>query len=368
MATSTEKHAELITQAENPSSKTTAFASVSSFPTPRTSFTIGTRRSDLALWQTNHARDLLLTAHPVLAFPIQAMSTRGDKNQTTALHAFAAKSLWTQELEDGLLSRSLDLLIHSLKDMPTQLETGCVLAAACARHERRDCVVMSSANAARGWRTLADLPKGAAVGTSSVRRAAQLRQLYPDLAVVDMRGNVGTRLGKLDAEGAECAALILAATGLQRIGFGNRVSSFLSRKEGSWFGAVGQGALGVEIRIGDEETANVVARLVDGPGRWTWWECLAERMLLRALEGGCSVPIGVETEWIGDGKLMMWTIVVSLDGKQVVEGQGVWTVASVQQAEEAGLAMARKLIERGAENILKNIVLNRKIIEDAGGA
>lgn len=360
-----------------PSSEVTAEVPTGSIITPnpptststsRASFAIGTRRSDLALWQTNHARDLLLAAHPTLAFPVHAMATRGDKNQTTALHAFAAKSLWTQELEEGLLSHALDLLVHSLKDMPTQLEGGCALAAACARQERRDCVVMSAASAARGWCSLADLPEGSAVGTSSVRRAAQLRRLFPQLRVVDMRGNVGTRLGKLDAAGGDCAALILAATGLQRIGFGDRVSSFLSRREGSWLGAVGQGALGVEVREGDQETGRVVAGLVEGDGRWTWWECLAERMLLRALEGGCSVPIGVETEWVEPGTLAIWATVVSVDGSRAVEGEGQWEVASVEQAEQAGLSMAKQLVEKGAEHILKDILLNRKIIEDAGGA
>lgn len=194
--------------------------------------------------------------------------------------------------------------------MPTQLPTGCVLGAAFHRADSRDCVVMSAAARARGWERLGDLPAGSVVGTSSLRRAAQVRRLFPGLVVKDVRGNVGTRLKKLDDEegwGFQC--LILAAAGLLRIGEGRRLSCYLGRKNDGWLGAVGQGALGVEVREGDGRVRGLVEGLMGleggwddddcGEGRMVWLACLAERSLLRTLEGGCSVPIGVETEWVG---------------------------------------------------------------------
>ena len=215
----------------DPSSSTMAAPASTTDPTaasaPRTSFAIGTRQSPLALAQTDIVLARLRTATaahgPALAFPIVSQTTAGDKNQVTALHQFDAKALWTTELEADLLAGTTDLVVHSLKDLPTQLPEGCSLGAALARTEPRDCVVMAPRCAARGWTTLADLPAGSVVGTSSVRRLAQLHARYPGLATRDVRGNIGTRLRKLDEAGGPYAALILAATGLQRIGLGHRV-------------------------------------------------------------------------------------------------------------------------------------------------
>lgn len=298
----------------------------------------------------------------------------GDKNQITALHKFNAKSLWTSELEAQLLDSTLDLVVHSLKDMPTQLPTGCALGAACSRSERRDCVVVSLAGVAKGWRSLADLPEGSVVGTSSVRRIAQLRRLFPHLRTEDVRGNVGTRLGKLDAEDGKYAALILAATGVQRVGLGDRVSSFLSWTEGEWLGPVGQGALGVEMRHGDKGVEELCETLIgdkpgepEGTGKRCWLECLAERMMLRTLEGGCSVPLGVETVWQGED-LTIHGIVISVDGQEAVQASRTQKVTSREEAEGCGLAIAEALVENGAGKILEEISLNRKIIEESGGA
>ncbi|MCJ1407595.1 porphobilinogen deaminase [Ptychographa xylographoides] len=330
------------------------------------------------------------------------MATMGDKNQTTALHAFNAKSLWTHELEHLLLTHGLDVIVHSLKDMPTQLPAGCILGAALNRAERRDCVAMSPANTRAGKTTLADLRPGEVVGTSSVRRGAQVRRLFPHLVVKDVRGNVGSRLQKLDAEGGEYGCLILAATGIQRVGRGDRVSSFLSRQEGGWLGAVGQGALGVEIRQGDEEVEALMAGLMgEGEGREAGerclWECLAERSMLRTLEGGCSVPIGVETEWIdtenGEGggiegftanrngarlqdssatksksTLSMHAIVLSVDGSEAISGSMQQAINSAEDADTFGWQMAQELVQKGAGRILEAITLNRKIIAEGDGA
>ena len=221
------------------------------------------------------------------------------------------------------------------------------------------------------------------VGTSSVRRIAQVRRLFPGLVIEDVRGNVGTRLRKLDAvddnsregEGkgkgrGKYAALILAATGLQRVGEGERVSSFLSWEEGGWLGAVGQGAVGVEVRSGDEEVGALCEAIMkdgEGGGKKLWFEALAERMLLRTLEGGCSVPVGVETQWEGE-EMGMRAMVMSVDGQQEVRGYKKYKIGSREEAEAAGLDMASDLIEKGAEKILGEITLNRKIIEESGGA
>lgn len=314
------------------------------------------------------------------------MATMGDKNQATALYAFNAKSIWTHELEAHLMSGDLDLIVHSLKDVPTQLPEGCILGAALSRTERRDCVVMSPANTTKGKKSLADLEAGEVVGTSSVRRGAQVRRSFPHLVVKDVRGNIGSRLAKLDAEGADYGCLILAAAGLQRTEQGGRISSFLSRREGGWLGAVGQGALGVEVRGSDKDVAELMQGLMSkaegtAMGQRCLWECLAERSMLRTLEGGCSVPIGVETEWVGGDEakestaadstqtsLRMYAIVLSVDGTRAVEGSRAQVVASPEQAEEFGWKMAQELVEKGAGKILEEILLNRKIIGEQDGA
>ena len=341
---------------------------------PKTSFAIGTRQSALALTQTSIATTILQSAYPHFSFSVHKMATMGDKNQTTALHQFNAKSLWTSELEAQLLDGTLDLVVHSLKDMPTQLPTGCALGAACSRAERRDCVVMNTVAAERGWHTLADLPAGSVVGTSSVRRIAQLRRLFPHLRTEDVRGNIGTRLRKLDEEDGKYTALILAATGIQRLELGHRVSSFLSWTEGGWLGPVGQGALGVEMRHGDTKVEELCETLIqdkagetEGTGRRCWLECLAERMMLRTLEGGCSVPLGVETSWEGE-QLTIHGIVISVDGQEATQASQTQRVTTREEAEGCGLAIAKALVEKGAGKILEEITLNRKIVEQSGGA
>ncbi|MCJ1449477.1 MAG: porphobilinogen deaminase [Stictis urceolatum] len=343
-------------------------------PNPRTTFHIGTRKSALALKQTDVAISYLKRANPSFTFVVDSMQTMGDKNQTTALHQFNAKSLWTTELEEELASHATDMIIHSQKDMPTQLPSGCALGASINREEKRDCVVMGPRSRAAGYTKLADLPEGSVVGTSSVRRLSQLRRMYPKLKTEDVRGNIGTRLGKLDAEDGKFAALILAATGCQRIGYGDRVSSFLSREEGNWLGPVGQGAIGVEIRSDDETVKRLCEGMMadaegdpPGAGKRVLWEILAERMLLRTLEGGCSVPIGVETEWEGE-ELIAYAMVASVDGQQQVDGELRRKVQIREDAEIFGLDLAQDLIQKGAGKILEEITLNRKIIEDAGGA
>ncbi|KAF6238333.1 hypothetical protein HO173_003613 [Letharia columbiana] len=382
--------------------------------TPRT-LRIGTRPSALALAQVALFTDLLRTSHPTLSTTTHPTSTSlGDTNKSTDLHTLAStgKSLWTEDLEQELLERRVDVIVHSLKDVPTKLPPGCVCAAVGAREEARDAVVMSAARRGEGWRGLGDLREGGVVGTCSVRRAAMIRRTYPHLVIKDVRGNVGTRIRKLDDAAGGFDALVLAGAGVQRLGMGERISGWLGSEEGVLY-AVGQGAIGVEWREGDEWIEGILAEAEEGmgkAGRRVRWECVGERSLLRVLEGGCSVPVGVECVWEegglqeGDGRgtdavveqadkhhngyeqddalpegpdperegyggiLIMRAMVVSLDGKECVEGTRRHYVSSDAEAEECGWRMAQELVENGAGEILKKITLNRDMIRSQDGA
>ncbi|KAI9703120.1 MAG: porphobilinogen deaminase [Candelina mexicana] len=330
---------------------------------------IGTRKSKLALIQTAIVHEALRKAWPEFQYEIHAMSTMGDKNQVTPLHDFGAKSLWTHELEALLIEGKLDLIVHSLKDIPTQLPPSCTIGAIFPRADPRDALVMKPTLATE-HSTLDSLPAGSTVGTSSVRRSAQISRKYPNLRFADVRGNVGTRLSKLDAEDGQYSCLILAAAGLQRLELGDRITQYLDSENGGILHAVGQGALGVEIREGDQKTTRLLEKLACSK---TTMACLAERSLLRTLEGGCSVPIGVESRWVanedGDGeKLLMKAVVVSLDGKESVEAEKCDRIESKGQADEFGWALARDLVEKGASKILEKITLNRGIIGGQDGA
>jgi hydroxymethylbilane synthase len=330
--------------------------------TAPTTIHIGTRRSALAVIQANMTLKALQEARPEIKYEVHAMSTMGDKNQVTALHDFGAKSLWTHELEAGLLEGRLDIIVHCLKDMPTQLPPKCVIGCIMEREDPRDAMVIKSS---LSYKTLAELPAGSVVGTSSVRRSAQIKSKYPHLKFKDVRGNVGTRLSKLDAEDGEYTCLILAAAGLIRMDLGHRITQLLDSKTpgGGLLHAVGQGALCIEIREGDERVIDVLSDLAcqDSTLAGT-----AERSLMRTLEGGCSVPIGVETTWIEKGKLLMKAIVVSLDGTESVESERLDEVLNAKAAEEFGQKIAQDLVQKGASKILDAINVNRPAIAPAG--
>ncbi|KAM3075457.1 porphobilinogen deaminase [Clarireedia jacksonii] len=317
---------------------------------------IGTRKSALAMVQTEWVKASLQKSHPHLEFEIHAMSTMGDKNQTTALHDFGAKSLWTHELEELLLSRKLDVVVHCLKDMPTQLPPSCKIGCITEREDPRDALVMKKGSS---YKSLAELPEGSVVGTSSVRRSAQVKKHYPHLKFKDVRGNIGTRLSKLDAEDA--------AAGLLRMDWGERITQYLDSKTegGGLLHAVGQGALALEMREGDERITEIISTLED---RAVMLAGLAERSLMRTLEGGCSVPIGVETTWIEKGKLLMKAIVVSLDGAESVEAERLEEVLTPKDSDEFGWQLAQDLVSKGAAKILEAINLNRSIIKDGNNA
>jgi hydroxymethylbilane synthase len=377
-----------------------------SHATPQT-FHVGTRKSILARVQADEVVKALRKAWPGHHFEVHAMSTTGDNNQKTALHKFNEKALWTQELEVLLQNGELDLIVHSLKDMPTQLPVDLTLGAVTKRGDARDALVIKPSLAGK-YKSLAELPEGSVIGTSSLRRAAQLKRHYSHLKFADVRGNIGTRLAKLDDPESEYAAIILAVAGLDRVGMSDRITTYLSKNNGGMLHAVGQGALGIEIRTGDKRVQELLSRIVHDR---TTKATLAERQLMRTLEGGCSVPIGVETEWVSrkgildsdvglgikpaeeyskaqgtaetklggvtanekpedefTDELIMRAIVVSLDGQDAAEAELRRIVASAKDAEDFGFDIAKKLVERGADKILEKIQLDRGIIKEQGGA
>lgn len=313
---------------------------------------VGTRRSALALRQTELVIAALKAANPHVDFEVHSMATMGDRDKTTPLPALG-KGLWTSELEEQLVARDVDMIVHSLKDMPTVLPAGCILGGVTEREDARDVVVFPRRQGGR-YKTLRELPGGAVVGTSSVRRAAQLRRRYPGLVFKDVRGNIDTRLKKCDDEKEGYDAIILAAAGLLRLDFGERIGQFLdsATEGGGLLHAVGQGALGLEIREGDERMEKLLKAAEHRP---TMMAAFAERAVMRTLEGGCSVPIGVETTWVERNKLNLRVTVVSLDGKEGVDGEKTEVVEDLAAAESLGEKLARELAEQGAQKILDAI-------------
>ncbi|KAE8140625.1 porphobilinogen deaminase, dipyromethane cofactor binding domain-containing protein [Aspergillus pseudotamarii] len=321
--------------------------------TPQPPLRIGTRRSNLAMVQAEGIRDCLQKIAPDRLYEIEALRTLGDRDQLTALYNFGAKSLWTTELEEKLNAGELDVIVHCLKDMPTSLPDSCELAAIPPRDDPRDALIVK---AGLPYTSLQTLPEGAVVGTSSVRRSAQLRRLYPHLRFANLRGNVETRLAKVDNPDGEYTCMVMSAAGLQRVGLEYRINQYLGSKDGGILHAVGQGALGLEIRKGDRKMQELLGQLADQNSTLA---CLAERSLMRTLEGGCSVPIGVETEWMSSGDLSIHAIVVSLDGTKSVEDTIVSNVQTVEEATALGKELAERLVKAGAGEILNNINANR---------
>jgi hydroxymethylbilane synthase len=239
--------------------------------------------------------------------------------------------------------------------MPTRLPDSCDLAAIPLRDDPRDALIVK---AGLPYTSLETLPEGAVVGTSSVRRSAQLRRLYPHLRFANLRGNVETRLAKVDNPEGEYTCMVMSAAGLERVGLKHRINQYLGSKDGGIFHAVGQGALGLEIRKGDSKTLDLLKQLVDQKSALT---CLAERALMRTLEGGCSVPIGVETEWVDQSQylLRMRAIVVSVDGSQSAQDTIDATVQTDDEATALGQGLAARLVKAGADAILGEINANR---------
>jgi hydroxymethylbilane synthase len=307
---------------------------------------IASRRSQLAMVQTHWVRDELRKAHTGLEITIEAMATQGDKILDVALAKIGDKGLFTKELEAQMLVNHADIAVHSLKDLPTQLPEGLMLGCITEREDPADALVV---HAKHQDKTLATMPAGSVVGTSSLRRLAQLRHHYPHLTFKDVRGNVITRLEKLDAGDFDC--LILAAAGLGRLGLGDRIHELIDPSIS--LHAVGQGALGIECRQGDADVLAQIKVLEHQPSAR---RCLAERAFLRELEGGCQVPIGVHT-CFEEEKLILTGMVASLDGKRLIRD-----VAHGPQdnPEAIGLDLAAKLRDQGAGEILAEIFANTR--------
>jgi len=291
--------------------------------------------------QTNWVKAELEKAHPGLTITVEAMATQGDKILDVALAKIGDKGLFTKELEAQMLVGRAEIAVHSLKDLPTNLPDGLMLGCITEREDPADALVVNTKNADYKLDTL---PEGSVVGTSSLRRLAQLRHHYPHLQFKDVRGNVITRLEKLDAGEYDC--LILAAAGLTRLGFGDRIHQIIPGDIS--LHAVGQGALGIECVEGDPEVLELIKVLEHAP---TSARCLAERSFLRELEGGCQVPIGVNTVIDGD-TLTLTGMVASLDGKRLIRDQQSGTLA---EAEAIGTKLAEILKGKGAGEILKEI-------------
>ncbi|MFI0403148.1 MAG: hydroxymethylbilane synthase [Cyanobium sp.] len=302
---------------------------------------IASRRSQLAMVQTHWVRDALLQAHPGLEIRIEAMATQGDKILDVALAKIGDKGLFTKELEAQMLVDRADIAVHSLKDLPTQLPEGLILGCVTEREDPADALVVHEKHRDQ---TLETLPEGSVVGTSSLRRLAQLRHHFPHFTFKDVRGNVITRLEKLD--GGEFDCLILAAAGLGRLGLADRIHQLIDPSIS--LHAVGQGALGIECRDGDERVLEQIKVLEHQP---TARRCVAERAFLRALEGGCQVPIGVNSRF-DDQALVLTGMVASLDGQRLirdeVRGDGA-------DPEAIGIALADALRRQGAAAILEEI-------------
>ncbi|KAI1263618.1 porphobilinogen deaminase [Xylariaceae sp. FL1019] len=342
-------------------SATTDLSAIPAVPTQRV-IKLGTRRSNLAVVQSEWVVETLQKLHPTTSFEICPMLATADKDKITALYKMGGKGLWTNELEAALVSREIDIIQHCTKDMPTSVPEGCVLAVYSEREDPRDVVVVKK-SLENKYKSLADLPEGAVVGTSSVRRMAQIRRRYPKLRFLDMRGNIDTRLKKLDAEDSEYSVLILAAAGLHRTGRQGRISQYLDSKTpgGGMLYAVGQGCLSIEAREGDTE---ILEMLKPYNNVKSMLSCEVERSLMRELEGGCSIPIGVESEWVGEQKLHITACVVSVDGTEAADAEAEETITTKEEAVGFGKKIAQILVDNGAQKILDVINADREASRD----
>jgi hydroxymethylbilane synthase len=301
---------------------------------------IGSRGSKLALWQSGWVKARLEALDPEASVRIEIFKTSGDVMRDVPLASIGGQGAFTKELELTLLDRRVDIAVHSLKDLPTVVPVGLSIMATPEREDPRDALVMRAGADAEGA-SLRSLKEGAVVGTSSLRRIAQLRHLRPDVRIKDLRGNVDTRLRKLDA--GEFDAVILASAGLRRLGFARRISASIETDE--MLPAVSQGALGLETRADDEETNALVACLDHAPTRSA---VVAERALLRSLGGGCQVPIAAHATVEG-GRLRLDGLVAALDGSQVIRDS---TEGDASEAEALGASLAARMLERGAASLL----------------
>ena len=300
---------------------------------------IATRKSPLALWQANFVKQQLMTIHQDLTVELIPMVTKGDVLLDSPLSKIGGKGLFVKQLEQAIIDNEADIAVHSIKDIPAQFPTGLTLATICQRDDVRDAFISNQ------YQCLDDLPDGAIIGTSSLRRQCQLRAKYPHLIIKDLRGNVGTRLAKLDNQ--EYDGIILAAVGLKRLGLQERIKQYIDTD--LILPAVGQGAVGIETRINDETILQLLAPLDDKNSRI----CIqAERAMNQALQGGCQVPIACQS-LLTNNLLTLTGLVGSLDGSTIIK---VSVTGAATEAESLGKKLAAKLLAKGADKILAELI------------
>jgi hydroxymethylbilane synthase len=313
-----------------------------SAPPTRRTLRIASRASQLALWQARHVSELILAAEPGLAVEIVEISTTGDRDRFSALSQMGGQGVFTREVQAAVLDGRADLAVHSLKDLPTVPTEGLHLSGVPEREARFDALVLPQSKVG----ALDDLPLGAKVGTGSLRRRAQLLNRRPDLRFEEVRGNVETRLRKVDT--GEYDAIILAEAGLRRLGLASRISAVLAPP--LVYPAVGQAALGLECRSEDSFTSEILNRLTD---QAALVEVRAERACLRELKAGCHAPVGVLTRIDGD-RLTLEGVVLSRDGQERITAQATSTAVT---AEALGRCVAQLLLAQGAHRLMGDTVL-----------
>lgn len=299
---------------------------------------IGTRKSKLALWQSEWVKNQIEAHHPRVAVELVKITTKGDKILDSPLSKIGGKGLFVKEIEDALLKGVIDIAVHSMKDVPADLPEGLSLCCFPKREDPRDALISSDG------RKLEELPPGAKVGTSSLRRIAQVLHLRPDLQPLTLRGNVDTRLRKLDA--GEFQAIILASAGLKRLGLSSRVDELFPIE--TMIPAIGQGVLGLEVRAGDRETSEILSIMNHYPTEVT---VRAERAFLKELEGGCQVPIAAHA-YYDHGKIRLEGMVADLEGRMMIKDK---CFGDDSDPEGIGIGLAKTLLDRGADKILANI-------------
>lgn len=300
---------------------------------------IATRKSPLALWQAEHVRSRLQEAHPGLAVELVTMTTKGDRVLDSPLAKIGGKGLFVKELEQGMLAGDADIAVHSMKDVPVEFPEGLGIGTILVREDPHDAFVSNRIGSVEA------LPEGAVVGTSSLRRQCQLRAIRPDLDIRDLRGNVGTRLGKLD--NGDYAAIVLACAGLKRLGMADRITQAIDSEV--MLPAIGQGIIGIETRLDDARVSELLGPLHDGD---TAVRLAAERSLNATLAGGCQAPVAGHAV-LQDGELRLRGLVGWPDGSTIVQGE---VSGPAGDAVSLGRALAEDLLERGARPILETLL------------
>ncbi|HFD4267053.1 TPA: hydroxymethylbilane synthase [Vibrio parahaemolyticus] len=306
--------------------------------TQSTPIRIATRKSPLALWQAHFVKDALQATHPGLEVELVTMVTKGDVILDTPLAKVGGKGLFVKELEVAMLEDRADLAVHSMKDVPVDFPEGLGLVTICEREDPRDAFVSNT------YSSIDELPQGAVVGTCSLRRQCQLKEYRPDIIIKELRGNVGTRLGKLDA--GEYDAIILAAAGLKRLKLEDRIRSFIEPEQS--LPAVGQGAVGIECRVDDERLLKLLEPLNH---KDTADRVLCERAMNLTLDGGCQVPIGSYALLEGD-EIWLRALVGEPDGSEIVRGE---VRGHRKDGEALGIQLANELLDNGARDILTKL-------------